>query len=147
MRTRNSTRKHGFCGRLRRHDCRDVGERDFHAQRPGFDFGAGVVAAAQRYRRGQAAHADAHARNQIAQRDGLCGLRRGDSQIRLRIGEMRDRGGVSFLARLAARFHQLAASLLFELRAQFAFLHGFDRARDFLFVLFNASAQIAARVP
>src|SRR5665213_1043240 len=49
----------------------DVRERDFHSQRAGFDLGAGVVAAPDRYRRREATHADTRTRNEVALQDRL----------------------------------------------------------------------------
>ena len=68
-------RRRALAGRFLAYDRGNVGERDFHSQRAGFDFGARVVAAAQRHRGGQAAHADAHAGNEVALRDGFRRLR------------------------------------------------------------------------
>ena len=55
---------------------------------------------------------------------------------------MRDGGGVHFFTGVTAGFHQFLVRLLFDLRAQFAFLHGFDGARGFLFVFLDGLRKL-----
>ena len=72
-----------------------------------------LVSSRRRYRSGQASHADARSRNQVALRDRLQCLRSGGAQIGLRIRQMRDGRGIGFLARFAARLHEFTVRLLF----------------------------------
>ena len=110
-------------------DAGDFLQRHFHAQRPGFDFRGRAVQSPKNHRLAESSHPNFRAGLQPVRADGFPRRSRG-AKIGLGIRNRLRHRGIPFFARLAAGILHLPPRALFEVRAQFAFLHRFDDTRD-----------------